>query len=76
MTVVRLLAALQPSILSRKSEEMDSSEHDLANSVVGFLIRYQDDFIVGMDSAICILSGLSADTRQSVRIEPASSSIH
>ena len=51
MEVARLVGVFHPSILSQPPQNMDEEEHRLAQDVVFFLVEWQDNWVVGMDTS-------------------------
>lgn len=48
MTSERLVAAFQPSLLSRSLSAMTAGDHTQAAKTMVFMVQYQDYFLVGM----------------------------
>ena len=48
MTSERLVAAFQPSLLSRPPSEMSAEDHTRAADTMVFMVENQDNFLIGM----------------------------
>ena len=48
MTSSRLVAVFQPSLLSKEPQSMTAEDHELAASVMVFMVENQDHFLIGL----------------------------
>ncbi|PVH79475.1 Rho GTPase activation protein [Cadophora sp. DSE1049] len=51
MTSSRLVAVFQPSLLSKEPQSMTAEDHELAASVMVFMVENQDHFLIGLTGA-------------------------